>query len=131
MDKRIIFALMLVATMLLVTSCTTDEAQEGSTKGSGAPAKVDQVDIELIQDHYYAVVKGFYPDPCTGISDITQDVEEERIVISLFTDRPQDLMCAQMLTEYQVNLLLETGGLPPGEFTVEVNDRQVSFSLGQ
>jgi hypothetical protein len=41
------------------------------------------------------------------------------------------MVCAQMLEEYEVSLLLETGGLPPGEYTVGVNDRQATFSLGQ
>ena len=131
MNKRITIIMIMVTTVFLVTGCTTDGAQESSAKDSGTPAMVDQVDVELIQDHYYAVVKGFYPDPCTRISDITQVVNEEAIVISLFTDRPQDLMCAQMLSEYQVSLLLETGGLLPGDYIVEVNDRQSSFSLDQ
>ena len=131
MIKRITIVMMMVAAVFLVTGCATDGAQESSAKDSGTLAMVDQVDVELIQDHYYAVVKGFYPDPCTSISDITQVVNEEAIVISLFTDRPQDLMCAQMLSEYQVSLLLETGGLLPGDYIVEVNDRQASFSLDQ
>ena len=36
-----------------------------------------------------------------------------------------------MLEAYEVTLLLETGGLLPGEYTVEVNDREASFVLGQ
>ena len=60
-----------------------------------------------------------------------QDVVSSRFVISLLTDSPDDMLCAQMLAEYEVSLLLETGGLPPGEYTVEVNDRETSFSLGQ
>jgi hypothetical protein len=36
-----------------------------------------------------------------------------------------------MLTEFQVSLLLETGGLLPGEYAVEVNERSTNFTLGE
>ena len=92
---------------------------------------VDGVVVETINQHQYAVVNGFYPDPCTRISEVNQTVDGSRFVITLSTDRPDDLVCAQMLAEYEISLLLETGGLTPGEYTVEVNDRETSFSLGQ
>ena len=92
---------------------------------------VDGVVVETINQHQYAVVNGFYPDPCTRISEVNQTVDGSRFVISLSTDSPDDMMCAQMLEAFEVSLLLETGGLTPGEYSVEVNDRETSFSLGQ
>ena len=40
------------------------------------------------------------------------------------------MMCAQMLEAYEISILLETGGLAPGEYTVEANEIEASFSIG-
>ncbi len=132
MNKKIRMSLILMfVAALMLAACQTDAAQESSAKSSGNPAMVDGVVVETRNEHQYAVVNGFYPDPCTRISEIKQDVEGNRFVISLSTDSPDDMLCAQMLAEYEVSLLLETGGLPPGEYSVAVNDREANFSLGQ
>ncbi len=132
MNKKFstIVILVLAASLLLV-ACQADTPQESSAKSTGNPAMVDGVEVVTRNEHQYAIVIGFYPDPCTRISEIEQDVDGNRIVISLSTDSPDDMLCAQMLAAFEVSLLLETGGLPPGEYSVEVNDREASFSLGQ
>jgi inhibitor of cysteine peptidase len=129
--KKSVYLLAALVLITILAACAADAPQESSAKGSGSPAMVDGVVVETINEHQYAVVNGFYPDPCTRISDVDQVVDGKRFVISLTTDRPDDMVCAQMLEEYEVSLLLETGGLPPGEYTVEVGERETSFSLGQ
>lgn len=132
MSKATIWAALLILTaLLLLAACAADQPQESSTKSVGNPAMVDGVVVETVGNHQYAVVVGFYPDPCTRISEVNQVVDGDRFVITLSTDSPEDMMCAQMLEAYEVSLLLETGGLLPGEYTVEVNDRETSFSFGQ
>ncbi len=132
MNKSIYaISLIVMISIGLLAACGTDVPEESSAKDSGSPAMVDGVVVETINEHQYAVVNGFYPDPCTRISDVDQVVDGKRFVISLTTDRPDDMVCAQMLAEYEVSLLLETGGLPPGEYTVEVGERETNFSLGQ
>lgn len=132
MNKKFstIVILVLAASLLLV-ACQADTPQESSAKSTGNPAMVDGVEVVTRNEHQYAIVIGFYPDPCTRISEIAQAVDGNRFVISLSTDSPDDMLCAQMLAAFEVSLLLETGGLPPGEYSVEVNDREASFSLGQ
>jgi len=132
MQKKIYFVILLVlVSMILLVACAADAQEQSSSKSAGSPAMVDGVVVETINQHQYAVVNGFYPDPCTRISEVNQTVDGSRFVITLSTDRPDDLVCAQMLAEYEISLLLETGGLTPGEYTVEVNDRETRFSLGQ
>ena len=132
MKKNIYWSILLVlVSMILLVACADDAQEQSSSKSAGSPAMVDGVVVETINQHQYAVVNGFYPDPCTRISEVNQTVDGSRFVITLATDRPDDLVCAQMLAEYEISLLLETGGLLPGEYTVEVNDRETSFSLGQ
>jgi len=132
MNKKIGMSLLLMLmTVLMLVACAADTPEESSAKSSGNPAMVDGVEVVTRNEHQYAIVIGFYPDPCTRISEIEQDVDGNRFVISLSTDSPDDMLCAQMLEAYEVTLLLETGGLLPGEYTVEVNDREASFVLGQ
>ena len=132
MQNKIYFViLLLLLSMVLLVACATDAQEQSSSKSAGSPAMVDGVVVETINQHQYAVVNGFYPDPCTRISEVNQTVDGSRFVISLSTDSPDDMMCAQMLEAFEVSLLLETGGLTPGEYSVEVNDRETSFSLGQ
>jgi hypothetical protein len=132
MNKKIGMSLILMlVAMLMLVACQADTPQESSAKSTGNPAMVDGVEVVTRNVHQYAIVIGFYPDPCTRISEIEQNVDGDRFVISLSTDSPDDMLCAQMLEAYEVTLLLETGGLLPGEYTVEVNDREASFVLGQ
>ncbi len=83
---------------------------------------VDSVTVEQRDNHHYAVIDGFYPDPCTYISSVQQVVEGNTVSITLFTESPADLMCAAMLTPFTVDVLLTTGGLIAGEYDVVVND---------
>ena len=92
---------------------------------------VDSVTVEEQMGHKYAVIMGFYPDACTRISGVGQEVTGDSFSITLSTDRPADLVCAQMLTEYTVSILLEVGGQTPGDYTVTVNDeRSTTFTIG-
>ena len=77
----------------------------------------------------YATTAGHFHDACSRVSKVQQTVAGNAITIQLFVDRPADMMCAQMLTPFTVDILLETGGLAPGEYTVTVNDRSATLLL--
>ena len=130
LKKPYILPVVVLTAMFLLIACTPETQGESSTKGTGTPAMVDGVVVQSISGHQYAVINGFYPDPCTRISQVDQIIDGSRFVISLSTDSPDDLMCAQMLEAYEISILLETGGLAPGEYTVEVNEIEASFSIG-
>jgi hypothetical protein len=101
-------------------------ASEGSTKmlegGSSTLAMVDSVTVELRDNHDYAIINGNYPDACSHISSVEQVVQGSTIKITLLTNRPDDLMCATVLTPFTVAVLLTTGGLMPQEYSVIVNE---------
>ena len=130
--KSIFLAAMLaVISLVLAAACSAGAQESASTKGSMNPAMVDAVQVDTVNGHEYAVISGFYPDPCTRISEVDQAVQGSRFVISLSTDSPPEILCAQMLEAFEISILLETGGLPAGEYIVQVNDLEASFSLGQ
>lgn len=64
---------MLVSIFQLV-SCATRSPGGSGAKGSADPGMGDGVVVETINKHQYTVVNGTYPDPCTRISEIIQDV---------------------------------------------------------
>jgi len=144
--QRSLFATLtgLVLLALVVASCAqplivapsgNDGAGDATALGPAAEpagnlAFVDAVTIEERLAHRYAVVTGNYPDSCTRISDVEQSVEGNTISITLLTARPEGFGCAQMMAPFEVAILLELGGLLPGEYTVIVNDfATTSFTL--
>jgi len=120
--KHVIIAILILGLLPACTNSPGTQATTGSEATSGTPAMVDRVNIEQRDNHYYAVVEGFYPDPCTYISSVTQDVENSTINITLLTDRPAGVMCAAMLTQYSVDILLTVGRFVPKEYSVVIND---------
>ena len=69
---------------------------------------------------YYARVAGHYPDACSEISEVVQTVEGNTIHVTIYSTRPEGMVCAQMLTPFTEEILLDTEGLEPGEYTVIV-----------
>ncbi|MFN2187946.1 MAG: hypothetical protein ACK2T3_04220 [Candidatus Promineifilaceae bacterium] len=119
-----IFAVVILSILAACGSST-------ETSESGAPAMVDSVRVELRDRQYYAVVDGNYPDPCTFISSVEQEVDENTISITLLTASPADLGCAAVLAPFTADILLATGGLMPQEYTVVINEGpSTTFSIG-
>jgi len=129
--KRIPIIILLLIASIMLAACGGSDSSEGESTSTGSSAIVDGVTIDLRNNHHYAIVTGTYPDPCTRISDVQQEVDGESINISLLTDRPDDLVCAQMISPYGVDLLIQTGGLLPGEYLVDVNGVTTNFTLGE
>ncbi len=126
--------LALLSFSLILAACdSASQEQESASTGEqeGKLAIVEVVSVEEAMDHKYAVVQGNYPDACTKISKVEQTVEGNTFNITLYTDKPADLACAQMISAFFVNILLEVGGQSPGEYTVNVNDSaSATFTIG-
>jgi hypothetical protein len=132
MKKYVLLTIiLLIVGSIMLAACGGGDSQENSSTTPGTPAMVDGVLVEFKNNHYYATVNGNYPDACTRISDVKQDQDGDTIRFILTTDKPADLMCAQMITPFTVDLLIETGGLMPGEYTVDVNGITSTFTLGE
>ncbi len=117
-----------VLVLLVLTACASNTVVE--EKPSGSLAYVDLVSVELQGEHPYVKVEGNFPDSCTRVSDVQQELDGSSFNIELFVDRPEDLMCAQVISPFVVLILLEVGGVMPGEYSVDVNGVVGSFTLG-
>jgi uncharacterized protein YcfL len=123
MTVKHILLLALLTFSLMLAACTSQtEEPAAASEPEGNLALVDSAAIEELNAHQYVVVKGNYPDACTKVSNVDQTVEGNTFTIDLYTDKPGDLVCAQMLSPFSVNILLETGGLVRGDYTVNVNN---------
>ena len=116
-----------VTVLVLLAACggtseTQDPDSESPVGEEVTLAMVDSVTVEQRDNQFYAMVTGNYPDPCTSISSVEQIAEGNTISITLLTDRPADLMCAAVLAPFTIDILLTTGGLVPGEYSVIVNE---------
>ena len=123
-------SLVLVLSLILV-ACASSETQVSESSAAGTPAIVEGVSVDFRNAHYYALVTGTYPDACTRISDVEQVVSGNTITIAMSTAAPEDLMCAQMLSPFGIDLLIATGGLLPGDYTVDVNGATTTFTLSE
>lgn len=104
----------------------TDAELQQAARGIHEPpeqalAIVDSVTVESREGNYFATIQGFYPDSCTSIGDITQDLNETTFEIVVVTTRPANAICAQTLVPFTEQVLLETEGLAPGDYAVDVN----------
>ncbi|MDW8059802.1 MAG: hypothetical protein RMK01_06980 [Thermomicrobium sp.] len=84
--------------------------------GEGVPA---QVEID---------VQGSLPDACAElVEDPTIVVEGQRVTVQVEWQRPRDLVCAQVLRPFTTTIPL--GAFPPGEYTLVVNDMELTFTV--
>jgi hypothetical protein len=102
----------------------SDEAHMDKGEMIIGTAPVDSVQIELISPdplRAQATVVGYLPDGCTELGEATQEWQGDVLVVTLTTKRPAGVACITMITPYKQAILLDTGGLSAGTYTVEVN----------
>ena len=69
------------------------------------------------------------PDSCSTVCGHEQSVRGEVINIDLFSSKPEDLVCSQMLTPFRAEVTLDTEDLDPGEYTVNLNETHATTTF--
>jgi inhibitor of cysteine peptidase len=101
-------------------------------------AHVTSVDLLMLESfpvQVHAVVKGDHPDACTFIgggghpNGVGQRREGNTFHVEIWTYRPLDMSCAQVITPFEHNVALDVAGLPAGTYTVDVNSVTETFTL--
>ena len=111
---------MLLAAGLVVVGCSSEAEPQEAELGTGA-AFIQTVEVEERDGEYWAIVEGWYPDACSTYGGSEQEVEGDTIQLTITSTRPEDLACAQVLTDMTEEILLDTDDLDPGEYTLIVN----------
>jgi hypothetical protein len=90
---------------------------------------VDSVVVEERDGEYYALISGNLPDTCSTVGDVEQSLDGDAFALTVTGSRPAGVACAQALTPFTEEVLLDTQGLEAGEYSVDVNDGQASATF--
>ncbi len=110
----------LVLAGLVMGACQSSAESQEAELGTGV-AFIQTVEVEERDGEYWAVVEGWYPDACSTYGGSKQEVDGDTIHLTVTSTRPEDLACAQVLTDMTEEILLDTDDLDPGEYTLIVN----------
>lgn len=96
------------------------------------PAVVEDVQVTIPESDPVRVsvsVTGYYSDGCTTFHGVTQSVEGPRIILTVTTERPRDAMCTQAIVPFSETVPVDTEGIAPGTYTLEVNGLEQEITL--
>ncbi|MCP4164535.1 MAG: META domain-containing protein [Chloroflexi bacterium] len=82
---------------------------------------VQSVAIEARDGQDIAVVQGENSDACPRAYVSEQTVDGAAITIEMLSIKPVDVMCAQMITPFTEEIVIDASGLEPGDYSVTVN----------
>jgi inhibitor of cysteine peptidase len=80
---------------------------------------------------YRLEIEGQFRDGCTELDSVVQTVEQGRIVVTVYTVRPQDALCTEALVPFAHTMPLDVAGLEPGEYTVDVQGVTTTLNLSE
>ena len=119
----------LILAGLMLAACGSSEEESAVPEGCEGVTWGSAVEVEERDGEYYAMVRGDFPDSCSTICGIEQEVKRDTININLYSERPEKLVCSSMLTPFVEEVLLDTEGLDPGEYTVTINEHHASTTF--
>ena len=73
--------------------------------------------------------RGYLPDGCTKIHEITKEKKENTFLVVIKTVRPADMFCTAAIVPFHEVILLDVYGLKAGVYNVDVNGVKGTFEL--
>ena len=95
-------------------------------------AVVENIDILILESfpvQVNVIAKGYLPDGCTEIGDITKNMDGNTFTVTVETIRPANMMCTEAIVPYEKSIPLDVYGLKAGTYSVFVNSVSGSFEL--
>ena len=120
----------LIVAGVVLASCQSAAEPQEAELGTGV-AFIQTVEVEARDGEYWAIVVGWYPDACSTYGGSKQEVDGDTIHLTVTSTRPEELACAQVLTDMTEEILLDTDDLDPGEYTLIVNldNAMITFTI--
>ncbi len=104
------------------------QGQGGMITGHATVTGVEVVETQSYPPAVQINIRGYLPDPCTQISGISEQWEGNTIYLLVETSRPSDVMCAQVIVEFEQSYMLRN--IPGrGTYTLVVNDVATQFTI--
>ncbi len=137
--KRVwyLLALAIVVLMIAAVGCRLDtDKQEGEPDTDGqeeveirlAPVHEVQVNIaESFPEQIFVYIKIGLADSCTTFHELITERSGNTINIRVTTERPRDVICAQIYSYFEQNIALGSDFTRGESYTVNVNDMTTSF----
>lgn len=128
-------ALLLFSCTLVLTSCAGQVTQTAADLPSSTPVgelQVDSIHIAVLESFPVQIqvnIEGQLPDGCIEIETIEAQRQGSLFQIQINTRRMDDADCPPAQQPFESQVMLDVFQLPAGEYTVEVNDLQESFTL--
>ena len=124
-------SLLLLLVVMLLVACRRGDEKGSVPEGCDDVTWGSSVEVEERDGDFYAIVQGDYPDSCSTLCGTEQEVDGNTINLNLYSDKPEDVFCSQMLTPFEEEVLIDTKGLDSGEYIVTVNGdhAMTTFSL--
>jgi len=91
--------------------------------------RIEPVILESYPAQVRVVVHGWLSDGCTSLHGFEQKTEGTVIRMRVLTTRPRDAICTQAIKRFQETYPVETEGLPPGTYTLDVNGKSKPITL--
>lgn len=118
------------------TAVTPTETAEVATPEPAEPiaalAPVDSIEIQIAESfpvQVFVRARGELPDGCTEIDQINTAETGSTFNVTITTLRPADALCTEAVVPFEEVVPLDVDGLPAGNYTVNVNGINGSFSL--
>lgn len=95
-------------------------------------AIVENIEILILESfpvQIHVIAKGYLPDGCTEIGEITKVRDDNTFTVTIGTIRPADAMCTEAIVPYEEVIPLDVRDLKAGTYTVVVNSVSDSFEL--
>ncbi len=113
-------------------SGSPDKGNNNTGKFIYGNATVESIEIMVLESFPVQIkvnARGFLPDGCTRIDEITKEKKENTFLVSIKTVRPADLFCTAAIVPFQEVISLDVYGLKAGIYKVDVNGVNGTFEL--
>ncbi|MCZ7385496.1 MAG: hypothetical protein O8C63_12230 [Candidatus Methanoperedens sp.] len=123
-------------TETLLSSGEPDSPDKGNNNAGKfiyGNATVESIEIMVLESFPVQIkvnARGYLPDGCTSIYEITKEKKDTTFFVNIKTVRPADTFCTQSLVPFQEVIPLDVYGLKAGIYTVNVNGVNSTFELG-
>ncbi len=113
-------------------SASPDKGNNNTGKFIYGNATVESIEIMVLESFPVQIkvnARGYLPDGCTRINEITKEKKENTFLVSIKTVRPADLFCTAAIVPFQEVISLDVYGLKAGIYNVDVNGVKGKFEL--